>query len=94
MGKRVLLLVGTKKGAFILESDADRRDWSMRGPLCEGWPIHDLVVDQASGAIYAAGGSPWYGGAVFRSDDLGASWTHSSAGLTYGDEAEPIKTIW
>jgi hypothetical protein len=94
MGKRVLMLVGTKKGAFILESDADRRDWSMRGPLCEGWPIHDLIVEPASGAIFAAGGSPWYGGAVFRSDDLGESWTHSSAGLTYGDEAEPIRTIW
>jgi hypothetical protein len=33
MTQRVLLLVGTKKGAFILESDADRRDWSLRGPL-------------------------------------------------------------
>ena len=42
---RVLLLVGTKKGAFILESDADRREWSSRGPLCEGWPIHDLIAE-------------------------------------------------
>ena len=58
---RTLLLVGTKKGAFILESDADRRDWSVRGPLCEGWPIHDLIVEPGSGAILAAGGSPWYG---------------------------------
>ena len=41
---RVLHLVGTPKGAFILESDAERRDWSIRGPLCEGWPIHDLIV--------------------------------------------------
>ena len=42
---RVLLLVGTPKGAFILESDAGRQDWSVRGPLCEGWPIHDLIVE-------------------------------------------------
>jgi photosystem II stability/assembly factor-like uncharacterized protein len=94
MANRVLLLVGTKKGAFILESDAGRTSWSLRGPLCEGWPIHDLIVEPGSGALLAAGGSPWYGPAVFRSDDLGRTWTHSSAGLTYGDAAEPIKTVW
>jgi hypothetical protein len=91
---QVLLLVGTKKGAFILESDADRRDWSLRGPLCEGWPVHDLIVEPGSGAILAAAGSPWYGPAVWRSEDGGTTWTHSSAGLTYGDGAEPITTIW
>src|SRR5512142_3092265 len=94
MANRVLLLVGTKKGAFVLESDADRREWSSRGPLCEGWPIHDLIVEPGSGAILAAGGSPWYGRAVWRSEDRGATCTHSSAGLTYGDQAEPIKTVW
>ena len=93
---RVQLLVGTAKGAFILESDGDRRDWSVRGPLCEGWPIHDLIVEPGSGAILAAGGSPWYGPAVWRSEDQGATWTHSSAGLTYGDgEGIPaIPTVW
>ncbi len=71
MANRVLLLVGTKKGAFILESDAERREWSLRGPLCEGWPVHDLIVEPGSGAILAAAGSPWYGPAVWRSEDLG-----------------------
>ncbi len=42
---RTQLLVGTKKGAFLLESDAARRDWDVQGPLCEGWPIHDLIVE-------------------------------------------------
>ena len=71
MTTRVRLLVGTKKGAFILESDASRREWSMRGPLCEGWPIHDLIVEPDSGAILAAAGSPWYGPAVWRCEDGG-----------------------
>ena len=83
---RTLLLVGTSKGAFILEGDADRSSWSLRGPLCEGWPIHDLQWDPATGSIYAGGGSVWYGPAVFRSDDLGETWSHSSEGLTYGDD--------
>lgn len=91
---RTLQLVGTKKGAFILESDADRRDWSIRGPLCEGWPIHDLIVEPGSGALLAAGGSPWFGPAVWRSEDLGETWTHSSAGMTYGDGQEPVKSVW
>ncbi len=91
---RCLLLVGTPKGAFFLDGDATRDSWSLRGPLCEGWPIHDLSVDPASGAILAAGGSSWYGPAVFRSDDLGSTWTHSSEGLTYGDDRPKITTIW
>ena len=45
MTTRVRLLVGTKKGAFIFDSDAERRDWTVRGPLCEGWPVHDLIVE-------------------------------------------------
>ena len=66
----------------------------MRGPLCEGWPIHDIIVEPGSGAILAAGGSPWFGGAVWRSDDRGETWTHSSAGMTYGDDGPPMTTIW
>lgn len=91
---RSQLLVGTSKGAFLFDGDAARTSWSLRGPLCDGWPIHDLSVDPVSGAILAGGGSPWYGPAVFRSDDHGASWTHSSEGLTYGDDGPKITTIW
>ncbi|MEA2674014.1 MAG: hypothetical protein QOI92_1206, partial [Chloroflexota bacterium] len=75
MAKRVALLVGTRKGLFVLDGDADRDDWAVRGPLCEGWPIHDAILDPASGAIFAGGGSNWYGPAVWRSDDLGQTWT-------------------
>ena len=42
---RTLLLVGTRKGAFLLESDGDRRDWALRGPYCEGWPVYHAVYD-------------------------------------------------
>ncbi len=94
MAQRVLVLVGTKKGAFILESDAKRRDWSLRGPFCETWPIHHMVADPASGTLYAAGGNEWFGPAIWRSTDLGASWTHSSQGLTYAPGASPIKAAW
>ena len=94
MADKTVLLVGTKKGAFVLESDKKRQKWSTRGPLCEGWPIHAMAIDPATRTIYAAGGSPWYGPAVWRSDDLGETWTHSSNGLTYGDAGEKIATVW
>ena len=94
MTTRVRLLVGTKKGAFIFESDADRRDWSVRGPLCEGWPVHDIITEPGTGALLVAAGNAWYGPAVWRSDDDGATWTHSSSGLSYGDDGEPMRNIW
>ena len=94
MAQRVALLVGTRKGLFVLDGDADRQDWRVRGPMCDGWPIHDAIMDAKSGAIFAGGGSNWYGPAVWRSDDLGETWSHSSEGLTYGDEGQKVATIW
>jgi len=80
-----LLLVGTRKGCFVLESDQDRRDWNVRGPFCEGWPVYHAVHDDASGAIYASAASEWHGAGVWRSRDRGESWELSSNGLKYDD---------
>lgn len=38
MTARIALLVGTPKGAFVLDGSTGRREWRLRGPLCEGWP--------------------------------------------------------
>ena len=84
MSKSVLL-VGTRKGLFVLES-GDRRDWSVRGPYCESWPIYQAVLDAESGTIYAAAASEWLGSAIWRSADLGETWEHSSEGLGYPEE--------
>ncbi|HEX2478600.1 MAG TPA: hypothetical protein VHK45_04930, partial [Geminicoccaceae bacterium] len=94
MSTKVLILLGTKKGALILESDGDRRSWQLRGPFCETWPMQHVVADPATGTIYAGGGDAWFGPAVWKSTDLGASWTHSSAGLAYEAGEEPIKAVW
>ena len=94
MSSRCVLLLGTPKGAFILDGDAGRRDWILRGPVCGGWPVHDISVDSATGALLAGAGSPWFGPAVWRSDDLGETWTHSSEGLTYGDDGPKVATVW
>jgi photosystem II stability/assembly factor-like uncharacterized protein len=92
--KKVLILVGTKKGAFILESDDGRRSWSLKGPFCNTWPIQHAVADPASGTIYAAGGNAWFGPAIWKSTDLGESWTHSSDGLAYPEGETPVAAAW
>src|SRR4051795_11153758 len=80
-----MLLIGTRKGLFIIESD-DRRSWTTRGPLCESWPVYHAIHDPASGSLYAAAASEWHGSAVWRSRDLGATWVLSSEGIGYGDD--------
>lgn len=82
---RIVLLAGTRKGCFLLESDGDRRDWAVRGPYCESWPVYHAIYDRDGGAIYAAAASDWHGAGVWRSTDLGESWQLSSEGLRYDD---------
>ena len=94
MADKVLVLVGTKKGLFIAESDAARKDWSLRGPYCEHWPINHAIADPETGTIYAGGGSEWFGPAVWKSDDLGETWSHSSEGLAYDEGKEPVSQVW
>src|SRR3712207_2324489 len=86
-----MLLVGTRKGLFVLESNRDRRDWRVRGPYCEGWPVYHAIYDAESGAIYAAAASEWHGAGVWRSTDLGETWSLSSDGLGYGDGDGELK---
>jgi photosystem II stability/assembly factor-like uncharacterized protein len=90
---QTVLLIGTRKGLFLLESDGDRRDWQARGPFCEGWPIYHAVHDAGSGAIYAAAASEWHGAGVWRSGDLGETWELSSEGLGYPEGGQKLSKI-
>jgi photosystem II stability/assembly factor-like uncharacterized protein len=94
MTETVQILIGTTRGAFIVESDDGRRSWTVRGPFCETWPMNHVKADAATGTIYGGGGNQWFGPAVWKSTDLGESWTHSSEGLAYAEGEEPIRTVW
>lgn len=94
MAETVHLLLGTKKGVFIAESRDGRRSWSLRGPFSPSWPINHVVGDPSTGAIYAAGGNAWFGPAIWKSTDFGATWSHSSEGLAYGPGEEPVAAAW
>ena len=82
---KTVVLVGTRKGAFVLESDEARRDWQVRGPFCESWPIYHVIHAPETGTIFAAAASDWHGASIWRSTDLGETWQQSSEGLNYGD---------
>jgi photosystem II stability/assembly factor-like uncharacterized protein len=90
---RTLLVIGTRKGCFLLDGDADRRDWTLRGPFCEGWPVYHAIYDPTSGDIYAAAASEWHGSSVWRSGDLGETWTQSSEGLAYGENGKRMSKV-
>jgi photosystem II stability/assembly factor-like uncharacterized protein len=85
MAARTLILIGTRKGAFVGELDAGRQHVELRGPFCEAMPIQHLAWDPRRGALLAGAGSPWYGAIVWQSSDLGETWTQSGAGLTYAE---------
>lgn len=97
MGTRVMVMVGTKKGGFLLESDEQRTTWQMRGPFCNGWEVSHMTFDPATGAIVAACYQevwPKTIPGVWRSFDLGETWSVGTSGLTYGEEEPGISRIW
>jgi hypothetical protein len=72
---RVRLLIGTKKGAFILTSNGQRKQWKVAGPHFAGWEIYHLKgspVDPER--LYASQTSGWFGQVIQRSDDGGKAW--------------------
>src|SRR5881398_3432320 len=90
---RTMLLIGTRKGAFVLEANGDRRDWSLRGPYCESWPVYHAIYEPETGSIYAAAASEWHGAAVWRSPDLGETWTLSSEGIAYEEGGRKLSKV-
>jgi photosystem II stability/assembly factor-like uncharacterized protein len=71
----VRLLVGTRKGAFVLTSDGSRDEWDVNGPLFAGWEIYHVNASPADpDRLYASQSSGWFGQVVQRSDDGGQTW--------------------
>ena len=71
----VRVLVGTKKGAFILTSDGKREKWEVSGPHFAGWEMYHLKGSPADpNRIYASQTSGWFGQIIQRSDDGGKTW--------------------
>jgi len=80
----VRLLVGTRKGAFVLTSDGTRRQWRVSGPHFAGWEMYHLKGSPVDpNRLYASQSSGWFGQLIQRSDDGGATWTAMNNAFTY-----------
>ena len=72
---KVRVLVGTRKGAFILTSDGRREKWEVSGPHFTGWEIYHLKGSSVDpDRIYGSQTSGWFGQVIQRSDDGGKTW--------------------
>ena len=72
---QVRVLVGTRKGAFILTSDGKREKWDVSGPHFAGWEMYHLKGSPTDpNRIYASQSSGWFGQIIQRSDDGGKTW--------------------
>ncbi|MBX3427019.1 MAG: exo-alpha-sialidase [Pirellulales bacterium] len=89
----VRLLVGTRKGAFVLTSDGARRQWSVAGPHFGGWEIYHVKGSPADpNRIYASQTSSWFGQVVQRSDDGGITW--NAVGNQFAYDGDPGAHQW
>src|SRR5678816_2103743 len=72
---RVRVLVGTRKGAFVLESDGKRQRWDVSGPHFGGWEMYHVKGSPADpNRLYASQSSGWFGQQIQRSNDGGKTW--------------------
>jgi photosystem II stability/assembly factor-like uncharacterized protein len=89
----VRVLVGTKKGAFVLTADGKRDKWNIAGPFFGGWEIYHLKGSPADpDRLYASQTSGWFGQMLQRSDDGGKSWEAVDNKFTY--DGTPGTHLW
>ncbi len=83
----VRVLVGTRKGAFVLRSDGTRKQWQVDGPFFPGWEIYHVNGSPADpNRIYASQTSGWFGQQMQRSDDGGKTWEPIGNEFLYNGE--------
>jgi photosystem II stability/assembly factor-like uncharacterized protein len=87
---KVRVLVGTRKGAFVLTSDGKRQKWDVAGPFFAGWEIFHMKGSPVDpNRIYASQTSGWFGQMIQRSDDGGQTWNPVENKFAYEGEIGP-----
>ena len=86
----VRVLVGTRKGAFVLNSDGKRERWDVSGPHFAGWEIYHVKGSPADpDRLFASQSNGWFGQLIQRSDDGGATWEPVGNKFSYDGEPGP-----
>ena len=77
---KVRVLVGTRKGAFVLTSDGKREKWDVSGPHFAGWEMYHMKGSPVDpNRLYASQSSGWFGQVIQRSNDGGKTWEAGQA---------------
>jgi len=77
--RKVQVWVGTRKGGYLVEGNAQRRKWTVRPPFHEDKEVFRITADpRHPGTVYVAANSGWWGPSMFRSRNGGRSWTEIS----------------
>lgn len=80
----VRVLVGTRKGAFVLTADGKRDKWDVSGPHFAGWEVYHVAGSPADPSrLYASQSTGWFGQLIQRSDDGGKSWEQMGNAFEY-----------
>jgi photosystem II stability/assembly factor-like uncharacterized protein len=89
----VRVLIGTRKGAFVITSDGGRARWDVDGPLFGGWELYHLKGSPADPSrLFASQSTSWFGQLIQRSDDGGKTWT--PVGNQFSYEGVPGTHQW
>src|SRR5207249_9797646 len=90
----VAVLVGTRKGLFVIAGDEKRREWSVDGPHLTGWEVLHAVRDPRDESLYAATNNFVYGATVHRSRDRGGTWERSEGIGLPEDSGLTLEKTW
>jgi len=89
----IRVLVGTRKGAFVLTADGSRTDWKVNGPFFGGWEIYHVAGSPSEAdRLYASQSNGWFGQIIQRSDDGGMTW--EQAGNDFDYEGAPGEHLY
>ncbi len=89
----LLILVGTRKGAFFLHADAQRKKWRVDGPHCFGQVINHVVFAPDSKTLLIAAKAGHLGHTIFRSTDLGKTWVESTSPPAFAKSTVDPRTV-
>jgi hypothetical protein len=96
MPERVVLTIGTKKGAFVAESGKGRASWKLRGPFGSGVAVYSMLTDtRGSPRIYASSCNAWFGMKVLVSTDLGKTFKPTKSAPAFPkQDGRALANIW
>ncbi|MDN4172748.1 exo-alpha-sialidase [Nocardioides sp. SOB77] len=98
MARGTMVMVGTRKGLWVARSDEAREDWQVSGPHFAMEEVYSCLVDTRGGRprLLAGASSTWLGPQVWRSDDLGATWTDTPGGaVAFPEDVDAsVERVW